>query len=523
VDWSRRTFLRALGSGAAASTLAPFLAGACGGRTAPAAVVAMAEERPVPLLREELRRQVEVLSRRLPGVTALASIERVGWVLVDPEERSLHQVVLGSLALTTADGARVHEEVTTDLSPGGMARAAWTLGERASRRASPGAAFAPAGPLDSAAQPEVDPRSLAPAQWIEPVDALYERARRTGESRIAYRAAYAVCDDCETVFVSAEQDLAQRVVRTRAGVLFLGQDTRRRALAGPERADATLRVEEAGQGGLQGLSATVLPDALLENAARRVLTLFSPTPLPPGISDADVDVILAPDVAARILRDCVAPGLCASGDAWHEGAAGRQGTPAAGALAGQRVAAEAVTLIDDPRLPGAYGSYFFDDEGMTGAAVALIEAGVVRGPLTDRRSAQALGVRRTASARRAHAVARVAPAPSNLVLVPGRMTGDELIAGVDQGYLLDGCQWARVHLRSWRFTARAARAYEIRRGKRTGVVHADVDVSGDVPGLLAAVRGVSDAGLPFCYGGGGTLATTASSPFVWTRARIAGG
>jgi TldD protein len=522
VDWSRRTFLRALGSSAAASTLAPFLA-ACGPRAASQAVVAMPEERPVPLLREELRRHVEVLSRRLPGVTALAAIERVGWVLVDPEERSLHQVVLGSLVLGAGDGEQVHEEVTTDLSAGGVARAAWALGARASGRSNPGAPFAPAGPLDSTAQPVVDPRSLAPRQWIGPVDALYERARRTGESRIAYRAAYAVCDDCETMFVSAEHDRAQRVVRTRAGVLFLGQDTRRRALAGRERADATLRVEEAGQGGLQGLDATALPDALLEDAARRVLTLFSPTPLSSSVSDADVDVILASNVAARILRDCVAPALCVSGEPWHGGAAWREEEPGAGALAGQRLAAEAVTLIDDPSVPGAYGSYFFDDEGMTGAAVALIEAGVVRGPLADRRGARALGVPRTASARRAHATAPVAPAPSNLVLVPGRLTGDDLIAGVDQGYLLDGCQWARVHLPTWRFTARAARAYEIRRGKRTGVVHADVDVSGDVPGLLAAVRAVSDTGQRFCYGGGGTLATTASSPFVWTRARIAGG
>jgi predicted Zn-dependent protease len=519
VDWSRRTFLRALRSSAAASALAPFLTGACGGRAGRDPVVALAEERPVPLLREELRRHVEALSRRLPGVTALAAIERVGWVLVDPEERSVHQVVLGSLVLTTADGEQVREEVTTDLSAGGVARAVWTLGERASARAGSvsGVPFAPAGPRDSAAQPEVDPRTLAPAQWLEPVDALYERARRTGESRIAYRAAYAVCDDCETVFVSAEHDLAQRVVRTRAGVLFLGQDTRRRALAGPDRADATLRVEEAGQGGLQGLDATALPDALLAHAARRVLTLFAPTPLPPGA--LDVDVILAPDVAARILRDCVAPALC--GDAWHEGAA--PGHEGAAALAGQRVAAEAVTLLDDPRAPGAYGSYFFDDEGMAGAAAALIEAGVVRGPLTDRRSALALGVRRTASARRAHATAAVAPAPSNLVLAPGSVDSAALIAGVDQGYLLEGCQWARVHLPTWRFMARAARAYEIRRGKRTGVVHADIDVSGDVPGLLAAVRAVSADALRFCYGGGGTLATTATSPFVWTRARITGG
>jgi predicted Zn-dependent protease len=510
VRWSRRSFLRALRGGAAASALAPFLA-ACGGQMDRDPVAARSGERPVPVLREELRRHVQALSRRLPGVSALACIERVSWVLVDHEDRSLHQVVLGSLVLTWADGDRVREEVTTDLGAGGVARAAWALGERAGARpAGPVATSAPA-PLDSAAQPAQDPRSLAPGEWLAPVNTLYERARRTGESRIAYRAAYAVCDDSETLFISAEHDLAQRVVRTRAGVLFLGQDTRRRVLARPERAGATLRVEEAEQGGLQGLDAVALPEALLAGAARRVLTLFAPTPPPQGL----FDVILAPDVAARVLRDCVAPGLC--GDAWQEG------TARAAALAGQRAAAEAVTLVDDPRAPGAYGSCFFDDEGMAGAAVALIDAGVVRGPLTDRRSALALGLARTASARRAHPTAPVSPAPSNLVLAPGRVAREALIDGVDQGYLLEGCQWARTHLPTWRFTARAARAYEIRRGKLTGVVHADIDVTGDVPGLLADVRAVSDDASRFCYGGGGTLATSATSPSVWTRARITGG
>jgi hypothetical protein len=523
VRWSRRSFLRALGSSTAASALAPFLA-ACGGAAGPAPVTAQAEPQPVIVLREELRRQVEVLSRRLPQVSALATIERVGWVLVDPEERSLHQVILGSLVLTATERDQVREEVTTDLSAGGIARAAWALGNRAAGRARAVAA-SPAPPVarDATSQPEVDPRTLGPAQWLAAVESLYERGRRTGESRIAYRAAYAVCDDSETVFVSADRDLTQRVVRTRAGVLFLSQGVRRRALAEPEQperpeqpeqrepGDTALRIEEAGQGGLQGLEATALPDALLRDAADRVLTRFSPTPPLQGL----LDVILAPDMAARILRDCVAPGL--GGDAWHVGLA------RAAAFAGQRMASEAVTLLDDPSASGAYGSYFFDDEGMAGAAAALIEAGVLRGPLTDQRSARALGVRRTASARRVHAMASVAPAPSNLLLVPGRVSRDALINGVEQGYLLEGCQWARTHVPTWRFVARAARAYEIRRGKLTGVVHADVDIAGDIPGLLQDVRGLSADAQRFSYGGGGTLATSATSPFVWTRAEVAGG
>lgn len=511
MPWPRRSFLRALSAGAAASALAP-LAGACGApaSTDPAAVQRAA--RPVPDLREDLRRHVQILSERLPDVSALATIDRVTWVLVDSDERSLHQIVLGALVLTAADRDQVIEEVVTDLSPAGIERAASALASRAvaGARAFPGQR-APAQPLDTTSQPGVDPRTLTPAGWIEPVESLYARARATGASRIVHRAAYAVCDDSETVFVSADHDAAQRLVRTRAGVLFLSQDTRRRTLGEHERADIARRIEEVGQGGLQGLEAAALPDDALAAAADRVLTLFAPTTPPQGL----FDVILAPEVAARIVRDCVAPALCS--DAWLDA-----GARAAG-LAGQRVAAEAVTLIDDPRAAGAYGSYFFDDQGLAGAASPLIEAGVLRGPLTDQRSAQILGLRRTASARRAHATAPVGPAPSNLVLVPGGAGRDALIGGVEHGYLLEGCRLAHTHLPSWRFAARLARAYEIRRGKLTGVVHADIDLTGDIPGLLQEVRALSTEAERFCYGGGGTLATSATSPYVWTRGQIAGG
>jgi predicted Zn-dependent protease len=512
VRWPRRSFLRALSAGAAASALAPFLGSACSERARPDLVATQRAARPVPVLREQLRRQVQILSERLPDVSALATIDRVAWVLVDSDERSLHQVVLGALVLTAADRDQVLEEVTTDLSPGGIERAASILGSRAAAGTRPFLGQrALTQPLDATSQPAVEPRTLAPAGWIEPVESLYARARRTGASRIVHRAAYAVSDDCETVFVSMERDVAQRLVRTRAGVLFLSQDTRRRTLTEHERADTALRIEEVGQGGLQGLEAAALPDSALAAAADRVLTLFAPTPPPQGL----FDVILAPEVAARILRDCVAPALCS--DAWLDAGA------RAAALAGQRVAAEAVTLIDDPRAADAYGSYFFDDQGLAGAAAPLIEAGVLRGPLTDQRSAQALAMRRTASARRAHATAPVGPAPSNLVLVPGHIDRDALVGGVEHGYLLEGCRLARTHLPSWRFAVRLARAYEIRRGKLTGVVHADIDLTGDIPGLLQEVRALSADAERFCYGGGGTLATSATSPYVWTRGQIAGG
>jgi|GEM_PF-1747259 len=54
---------------------------------------------------------------------------------------------------------------------------------------------------------------------------------------------------------------------------------------------------------------------------------------------------------------------------------------------GKRIFPEFITLIDDPSAEGQWGSYLYDEEGILGQRVVLVEKGILRDYLTDRTTA----------------------------------------------------------------------------------------------------------------------------------------
>jgi PmbA protein len=92
----------------------------------------------------------------------------------------------------------------------------------------------------------------------------------------------------------------------------------------------------------------------------------------------------------------------------------------------QKVASSFLTLVDDPHLSGGLGSSSFDGEGYTTRKNVLIEGGVLKNWLTDSLHAARLGVPHHPNAARS-ARGRVEIAPSNLVVVPGKASREELL------------------------------------------------------------------------------------------------
>jgi PmbA protein len=108
---------------------------------------------------------------------------------------------------------------------------------------------------------------------------------------------------------------------------------------------------------------------------------------------------------------------------------------------GRRVMGENVTLRDDPYHP-LHRSAPFDSEGMPTHPVTIIEKGVARSPVYDRRTAAKEGRESTG-----HALPMpntVGPVARNLVLEGGRETLDGLVAGVDRGLLVTRVWYTNV-------------------------------------------------------------------------------
>ncbi|MGN6276604.1 MAG: TldD/PmbA family protein [Solirubrobacterales bacterium] len=107
-------------------------------------------------------------------------------------------------------------------------------------------------------------------------------------------------------------------------------------------------------------------------------------------------------------------------------------SPFAGRL-GEEVASSALRLHDDGRDPDGPASAPFDAEGVPRRRTALIEDGRLRGYLFDTYSANREGVASTGNAARAGYRSLPSVATSNLVIAPGALSFEQLLAEAGEG------------------------------------------------------------------------------------------
>ena len=102
---------------------------------------------------------------------------------------------------------------------------------------------------------------------------------------------------------------------------------------------------------------------------------------------------------------------------------------------GDEVAASTITLVEDPTDVRAFGATQTDGEGLATRRTLLFDGGVLRSFVHDSYTARRLGTRSTASAVRGF---KSTPTPGcmALALAPGSGTQAELVAGVENGVLV---------------------------------------------------------------------------------------
>ncbi len=100
---------------------------------------------------------------------------------------------------------------------------------------------------------------------------------------------------------------------------------------------------------------------------------------------------------------------------------------------GEPVATAAVTLVDDPTDPRAYGAATYDGEGLACRRNVLVQAGVLQGFLFDTVSARRAGVVSTGSAVRGGFSGTPGAGCRALVLQPGSLDQETILADVGEG------------------------------------------------------------------------------------------
>ena len=166
---------------------------------------------------------------------------------------------------------------------------------------------------------------------------------------------------------------------------------------------------------------------------------------------------------------------------------------------GQPVAAPAVTIVDDARLPGGLASRPFDGEGVPARRIELVKDGVLLGYLQNTYTAKRSGGHSTGSAVRSYkSVPEVGV--TNLVLQPGTHKRDDIIGRVDDGLHVEQLHGLNtVNPVSGEFSFGVS-GHWIRDGRLAEPVR-EMTVAGNLIGVLKLIVGVADD-LRFRFAGG---------------------
>jgi PmbA protein len=217
------------------------------------------------------------------------------------------------------------------------------------------------------------------------------------------------------------------------------------------------------------------PESIGRIAARRAVRRLGGR----KVKTTEVPVIFDPENAASLLRAIAG---AASGPALYRRASfllERLGT---------RVAAPSVTLVDDGTLPGALGSRPFDGEGLPTRRTVIVGEGTLESYLLDSYSGRKLGMASTH-----HAVrdgVGVSVSTSNLMLLPGTATPEELIASVKNGFYVTELIGFGVNGVTGDYSRGAAGLW-IENGELTYPVE-EVTVAGNLLTMFAAVEGIGN-------------------------------
>lgn len=247
-------------------------------------------------------------------------------------------------------------------------------------------------------------------------------------------------------------------------------------------------------------------DELGDAAARMAVDLLSAS-YPEG---GRRKVLLSPSIVGLLTHEAI--GHTVEADFVEAGSCARD-------RIGTSVASELVTLRDSgtsDHAAGAGGILDVDDEGVHAKSATIIENGVLKSYLHDRHTAARFGVAPTGNARAWEYDDEPLIRMRNTYIAPGTQDLEEMIAGIDDGLMLDGPRNGQADANG-EFMFGTLQAWPIKNGKR-GEMQRGVNISGMAFDVLSTVDGVSkdfqwDLGAGYC-GKGQPAKVDAGGPWL---------
>lgn len=252
-----------------------------------------------------------------------------------------------------------------------------------------------------------------------------------------------------------------------------------------------------------------------EEAVRQALVNLTAIDAPAGT----MPVVLGPGWPGVLLHEAIGHGL--------EGDFNRKGTSAFSGRLGEQVASTLCTVVDDGTLANRRGSLNVDDEGVPTQHTVLIEKGILRTYLQDKRNARFMGMQSTGNGRRESYAHTPMPRMTNTYMLPGESAPEEIIASVKKGIYAVNFGGGQVDITSGKFVFSASEAYLIENGKITVPVKG-ATLIGNGPDVLTKVSMVGndlqlDSGIGVCGKDGQSVPVGVGQPTLRVDALTVGG
>jgi TldD protein len=451
-------------------------------------------------VRQTLPDLVATLEQRSPYGSALVTRTAGLSISLNKSEQQIAQIPpTQGLVLTAYDGEALVERAVAELDPDQLRAEALALA--AGLRVRPGAGLDPGAPLEQSFVNTcvIDPASLTLTQKIDRCREIQARLAALDPRIINVVVNYNEWTELKA-FANRTRNLSQRLTGVRMMIYCFVNG------GGPIQYDLLSR---DGTGGWELLD---LADEDLHHLRDSALRLLHAEHIEPGT----YDVVTSPGVTGTIAHESFGHGV--EVDMFLKGRA------RAADYIDQVVAAPQVSIYDDPSVAGSYGSYFFDDEGVSATSTEIVRDGVFLRGITDLYSASKLGIQRSANGRRESFQRKVYPRMSCTFFGRGMTPVADIIAGVDSGIYLERWMSGMEDPKGWGIQVICQYGREIKAGRITDRVFSPIGVSGYVPEVLQSISAVGD---DFVLDGGGCakghkeyVRVSSGGPHLRLRARL---
>lgn len=274
----------------------------------------------------------------------------------------------------------------------------------------------------------------------------------------------------KTFFMEYVEDVEEKTIVTSEGTFVQGIVPRLMifynfVLYSPEKGTIQRFHELGGSGGLELLKKWNIAERILTETKILEKVLLEGKQPPKG----KIDVVLGSEVVGLMVHESAGHPSEADRILGREAAQAGESFIRKGML-GEKIGSKYSTVIDDPTIPGSFGFYLYDDEGVKARPKYLYKDGVIAEHLHNRWTAKVFNVESNGSARAMNYSSEPIIRMSNTYFKPGDYSFEELIEDIKLGvYIKNYMEW-NIDDERWSQRYVGLESYLIENGEIRGFV-----------------------------------------------------